>query len=236
MTIWNNGVNRSRTHTIPININIGENSRVRWSFYPVDTAILFVHGFASGATKAWQRFPDLLPENLDYANTDIIFLGYESIYRTAESNASLLFDAIDTLSRRPTSLFEESVGPNLCYRTLDIRYKSILLVCHSLGAIIGRLALLEAWRREVEWLDRVKMIYFAPAHMGIYSLPLIGPIKRAMTIWGMFKRGAGRSNVSILEDLSKDSPFIVKLQEDVKKYNKITKKLIPNTAKSRTCP
>ncbi|MFN7932962.1 MAG: hypothetical protein U0R19_06515 [Bryobacteraceae bacterium] len=59
-----------------------------------------------------------------------------------------------------------AVLPDGLQRPGKFRYQSVLVVAHSLGAVITKQALVFAYRQKMPWLRMVRMALFAPAHMG----------------------------------------------------------------------
>ena len=68
------------------------------------------------------------------------------------------------------------------------RYSRVVVVAHSLGAVVARLALLRAHRRSASWLSAVSFVLFSPAHLGADILQLasqsfLGPLVVPVAKW-----------------------------------------------------
>jgi len=154
--------------------------------------ILFVHGLGGNPIKTWGIFPDLLNSDNDI-NSD-----YE-------------IDHFDY----PTSLFRFPFGPILP-KIQDIadglkskinnnyaNYEEIMLVCHSLGGLIGKKYVLE----EIKSNNRLrisKILLFATPNNGA-MLASIG----SFLTWSHYQ----------IHQLKKKSDFVELLNEDWYKYN-----------------
>jgi len=147
----------------------------------VPVAIVFVHGWGGGARKTWEQFPQVLEEIPESGGVDAYFLDYRSRGDTAMWSASVLQMFIADLVRDPIAAF---VNPSLptgqAHRTARA-YDHILIVAHSMGAVITRRALLDlrnplrpSGAFDDEQLSRIRLLFFAPAHSGADVAALIG--------------------------------------------------------------
>lgn len=147
--------------------NTARPSYVMWSVKPATTAIFFVHGFGGSAVGTWRMFDSLTPQYGQFEAADLFFLGYRSIRRQTYLSAKNLFVSCDDLIRTPAKYMNPSIyHADRLGRANDHQYSQIVFVAHSLGAVVTRQLLLIAQEKRVAWLDRVRMILFAPAHKG----------------------------------------------------------------------
>jgi hypothetical protein len=89
-------------------------------------------------------------------------------------------------------------------------------VAHSLGAIVGRFALLEAYRAGASWVKNTELVLFAPAHCGAKIGPLVC---EALSIFKIFKpiHAVISHKYQVLRDLEPDSPALKQLANESKK-------------------
>ena len=159
-------------HFRALNLPVGRNSFVKWAKQPAGQAIVFVNGFGGSPQKTWPDFPDLLAERSECAESDLIFYGYHSFKARVAASANEFSSFMQTLCARPAVLINETLRPEL-RRPSTFQYSSVIIVAHSLGAVIARQALLdldEGPRKK--WLDKLSLVLFAPAHMGADLVPL----------------------------------------------------------------
>lgn len=131
----------------------GENSVLFLSSQPADLGIVFIHGFGGNATSTWRGFEDL---SSTLKGWDVFFYGYSSWAGQANSHAEEFRLFLSGIFQRPEVTHSE----------LKRRYRHILIVAHSLGAIVTRRALLNAGLLKEHYLNRVSFVLFAPAHRG----------------------------------------------------------------------
>lgn len=171
----NSNLPTARTHFLPRDLKIGEpfkGSKGIMAFSPNGTLYLFVHGFNGSATSTWNMFPELLMNDPLFANSDLVFLQYESLKTQARANAGRLYILLQKLASNPVEMINESL-PRKYPRENSFRFKKISLVGHSLGAVLCRQALLDAYKNEESWGSTTDLILFAPAHMGSHLNALL---------------------------------------------------------------
>lgn len=198
------------SHTPPIFIKYGKNSSAFLTLDNPTNLVVFVHGFSGSATGTWNEFPSIIRNNNDFINSDVIFYGYESLKGQANNNAVKFYNFLKSVV--------ENSSNNLGFTRENIdkefKYEKIIIVAHSLGAIIVRRGLLNAKSENKNWLDKCKMVLFAPAHRGarvqkiLASLPVVGQIIT----------GLGYLAKPILDDLRPDSQTILNLIADSQNY------------------
>ena len=154
-----------------------QETKAFWSHEPIGTLILFVHGWSGGAMTTWEEFTDLRPDN--WNGCDLIFFGYESREPQAQTNADFLRFFLKDFFSNPSEMINETIShltetcPKL-KRSSEFQYTQVIIVAHSLGAVISRRALLDSYleledslkKSKNSWLFRTKLILFAPAHNG----------------------------------------------------------------------
>lgn len=77
-----------QTHSLPCDIEksglkLRPESSALWANKRPENLIVFVHGYSGRAVETWGSFRDLIPDNQQFASSDIMFLGYESFTRSA---------------------------------------------------------------------------------------------------------------------------------------------------------
>jgi hypothetical protein len=160
-------------------------------------------------------FPLLIAEDNAFAKSDILFYGYESLRTQARLNALRLHTALDTLGTKANDLIRRSL-PFETKRDEPFSYERIVLVAHSLGAVIARQAVLDAYKNNDAWADRVELILFSPAHMGSHLRNLLKE-----TIYkflpSVFIGPIIEYRYQVLKDLEPRSDFLMTLREATQK-------------------
>jgi len=101
-------------------------------------------------------------DDSDYALDDLVFYGYESRRQSANASAGLLYKRCNELLARPDR-YQTALGDQ---RRHDFCYERVIIIAHSLGAPVVRTMLLRAQKDGAEWLDKVALVFFAPATAG----------------------------------------------------------------------
>ncbi|MEW5918828.1 MAG: hypothetical protein AB1762_20670, partial [Gemmatimonadota bacterium] len=97
-----------------------------------------------------------------------------------------------------------------------------LIICaHSLGAVVSRIALLEAGSRTPPspWLKRIRLVLFAPAHLGASIIPLVSVALSAVTIGplsGQLIEPMLKARFAVLIDLEPSSRTLKLLEQRTK--------------------
>lgn len=195
------------SHTPPISLSYGKNTSAFLTLGNPEKLVVFIHGFNGTASGTWGDFPELIRSNNHFANSDVIFYGYDSLKGQANISASLFYDFLNqVLENSPNDLSFERHNIND-----NLRYSKVLIVAHSLGAIVTRRALLNANIDGKQWLSICQMVLFAPAHLGalIPSLLLecLQGISQLVVAFGFLK-------IPVLNDLKIGSPTIEALIKD----------------------
>ena len=146
----------------------GVATNAHWAVAQPLNVLVFVHGFFGHAVNTWTSFPEMLLADARMAGTDIVFYGYDGKFRQAGNSALELLNFLRKLAEQPWTLSSSGIGRS----RKDPGYVRIVIAAHSLGAVITRRALLDASRAGALWLDRVRVVLFAPAHNGAYAAVL----------------------------------------------------------------
>jgi|ERR1700674_1722083 len=157
-----------QAHSFPVPLGVGKKSSARLAIEPTGRAVVFVHGFGGHATGTWDRFSELLPAEASCSGHDLFFYGYESLKQPAVQSAAELREWLSGLLTQPMDTLIQSLTPGSPGQRGSSRYERVIIAAHSLGAVVVRRALLDLARDEtlLEPLGRVRLVLFAPAHMG----------------------------------------------------------------------
>jgi hypothetical protein len=164
----------------------------------------------------------LLPESPTIATADIVFYGYDGLYTQANSSGISFFDFLFEFLAAPENLINGTL-PSSSKSRLSFQYTNIIIVAHSLGAVVTRRALLHANHKAkteaaLPWLDTIKMVFFAPAHSGAYAA---GVAQSFLSSQGWFLGNVLGHFIQykspLLTDLTPESPSIKDLIQDTTK-------------------
>jgi pimeloyl-ACP methyl ester carboxylesterase len=155
-------------------------SRVLLCRQPATTAIVFVHGWGGGAHTTWEAFPHAVRFSPETATADAFLLAYASRKFSVATYSSHLRTFFHDLLHAPAKeILDGSLPRDAERRPAKFTYKQVILVAHSMGAVISRRALLDLDERPPRdgGLDdndrkKIRLLLFAPAHKGS-TLPLL---------------------------------------------------------------
>lgn len=202
------------TAHVEAGLHVGPKSKAFWSVQPGGAVLIFVHGFGGGATSTWLEFPFLLQREPAAAPFDLIFYGYDGLQTRATNSARDLERFLDRLVTSPAALANQGLIADL-QRPLGFAYQRVVVVAHSLGAVVSRQALLDAYLNQRPWAPRVSLILFAPAHLGSNLLKLAGDF---LTGLSLPLAGAStallKAKLRVLQDLEPNSAMLEKLLAD----------------------
>jgi pimeloyl-ACP methyl ester carboxylesterase len=201
---------------------------------PAQTAIVFVHGFAGSPTGTWLDFHGLTEEYAEdypwWKNATLFFYAYNSTGRAIHVNAARLRSFLDAILISPAAEGHEARLAERKSAEGAWKYKKLLLVGHSEGAVVIRRMILdkmEALERRgrqqaeegtqlVRWVDEnavgdlileSHVLLFAPACAGTNFSGVLG-----------FAHGVSRffsaiaSAFLVRNELLKGSPILEGLQ------------------------
>ena len=201
-------------------LNVGRGSIAYWSLHPRNTAIIFVHGFGGKATGTWLEFPGMLQLEPLARNVDLIFFGYDGLRTRATNTAVMLEQFLNRLFTNANSVVNGTL-PHEWHRKAGFTYERIVLVAHSLGAVVTRQALLDAHLRNRPWGQKTRMVLFAPAHCGSNLLRLVSSAAAGISIElpgfsvnGETAASALKIKLRVLQDLDEDCQTLRKLLDD----------------------
>src|SRR5688500_13432064 len=145
-----------------------------WAVNPNRTLLVFVHGFGGSATGTWVAFPELLDVSSKARHCDCVFYGYDGFRTRAYVSALKLLAFLDRLCTDTANTINATLPSVAPKRAADFAYDKIIIVAHSLGAIVSRQALVSAHKSGAAWAAKVDLVFFAPAHSGADLLLLAG--------------------------------------------------------------
>src|SRR5690348_8183696 len=127
-----------------------------------DCLVIFVHGYNGEAIDTWNKFPEMLRKNESFTRADLLFYGYPSLKYHASDHAGMFLNFLDTEMGHNAS--RSNLRRCAAEKKLPSReYKKIIILAHSLGAVVIREALLRA--KDKSWIDKVSIGLYAPAHI-----------------------------------------------------------------------
>jgi alpha-beta hydrolase superfamily lysophospholipase len=180
-------------------------------------ALVLVHGWGGAARSTWERFPQFIDDLPVAATIDAFFLDYRSTTHTVAWCAGMLREFLGDLATAPTASFiNGSLPAGALPRDTAARYARVVVVAHSMGAVISRRALLDLGIGD-DALRRFSLLYFAPAHAGADVAQLIGSGLGLDGIPGARLVGAAaRAWLRSLGDLEPRSDALLKLAADTR--------------------
>jgi pimeloyl-ACP methyl ester carboxylesterase len=197
-------------HFLPEPIKSGRDSIAFHARNPKGRLIVFVHGFGGSATGTWNQMHEMLPLRPESDGWDIVFYGYPSLRAQALNSANLLRQFISNFTE--ARFRKRNKTPAALTVQVATKYNQIIIVAHSLGALITRQAVLDAYREKLPWLSATRLILFGPAHRGA-SLAALG--KELLSIggaWGALAAIVFKLGAPVLKDLEPVSTFVKELQ------------------------
>ena len=196
-------------HYSPTPLSYGEKTVSFCSFASPKDLMIFIHGFNGDATETWKEFPELLTTHQKFQYTDIAFFGYDSLKGQAGNLRIKFFKAVDALSK-PYSI-QEYPQRDL---PVNFTYERIIIVAHSLGAVVTRMMLLYAKQKQVSWLCNCNLIFYAPAHWGS-RIP--ENFKECFFGVSVLLQAFAVTKYPIIKDLTEGSLVLTNLKTDIDK-------------------
>ena len=180
---------------------------------PGRKAVVFVHGYGGSAIKTWSDFHLLASAEAPCRRHDLFFYGYDGLRSELVASAGFFRDFLGTLLMNGTDLVNGSL-PAQARRPPDFAYDEVVVVAHSLGAVIARWALLSAREAGMTWMPKTKLVFFAPAHMGARVVDLAVQAVGGFSFLGLFAKSA-QFQSPLIDQLSDDSKELTRLREKV---------------------
>jgi predicted alpha/beta-fold hydrolase len=203
----------TQSHWAGRSIPFGRKSTAFWAIKPDRKLLLFVHGFCGKALKTWDSFATLIQHHSKYAGYDVIFYGYDGFRIQASLSAARLHDFLNRFVTHPAQVINSTIAPSE-HRSAQFGYDQIVLVGHSLGAIVVRRAVLDAYARARPWVSKAKMMFFAPAHSGANVVELASQALIGIPYVGHVLGPAIKYRGTVLQDLEPSSPMLTRLLAD----------------------
>ena len=211
---------------------------------PVDrtTAVVFVHGLLGNSVSTWWRFQTLVDEDEEsrdfWRGCDLYFYHYNSFGHHVSEQSEQFRGFLRLLFPRPSlENFELAVLPEIREilapgvpveePTLPERYRSLLLVGHSLGGVVIRQALVDfatTWTIRSDdhiWTEpylKASVRLFSPAIRGFQPSGVRGFLYHYAATKPI--AGAIFSSLLSLQELNKDSRRLADLQRDTERFAK----------------
>lgn len=192
-----------------------------WNVVPPRSLVVLVHGWGGDKLETWA------PTNifLQHSNTslgphDFLFYSYDSRDQPAAHSATNFLHFMTAFVEDPNKVINASAGIGIRNGKTD--YTSITFVCHSLGAVIVRRALLDLATRATtrpDWLDRAQLLLFAPAHKGASAPAALKAILSTISSrFGNLVGTAIDTKWKSLVDLTPGSSFLSTLEEESNRH------------------
>ncbi|MEY2506318.1 MAG: hypothetical protein QOH01_647 [Verrucomicrobiota bacterium] len=187
---------------------------VLFAFEPERKAVLFIHGFSGGGISTWSKFNSLLPRLLKASQRDLYFYGYDGLRASLIGSANLFRQFLERLFAGGAGFINPHL-PESCLRPAEFGYDELVIVAHSLGAVIARRALLDATRGGQLWPKKTRLILYAPAHTGANVVKLALATCSTFTFSWLLAAFA-RFQSPLIDQLNSDpkSKLLVQLLDD----------------------
>jgi hypothetical protein len=154
---------------------------------------------------------------------DLLFYGYESLRSQVDYMATEFTQFLEQFLAAPARWINPMVThiepwyPG-CVRPAEFKYRRVVIVAHSLGAVVARRALLniDSSHRPPSWLTGTRLVLFAPAHKGAYISKLVFAALTGVTL-GLPISSLAKLYFKSLEGLEKGSDELKALETDTLK-------------------
>jgi len=179
---------------------------------PAEKAIIFVHGFAGRALQTWTLFPEMLQGEPKTAGYDLIFFEYDSFSTQLGNIVSRLKTFLSEIMTNASPTINRGLArPD--HRPPGFAYKNIVIVAHSLGAVVTRRTLLDYQGNQTTWVPHTEFMLFAPADRGAFGTALVAEALEGVPFGTVF--GAGIKGLfPALDALERESEDLKNLRDD----------------------
>jgi hypothetical protein len=143
---------------------------------------------------------------------DLIFYEYDSLGQQLGDMAFPLMGFLRTLCTDASRIVNRGLSPAE-HRPPAFAYKQLLIVGHSLGAVVIRRALLNAHGNKEAWVSQSRFILFAPADCGAFSAPLVSEALSGVPV-GSIGAAALKQTFPVLVALEPGSDDLEHLLDD----------------------
>jgi hypothetical protein len=185
-----------------------ERSKVILTRNKPDTLVIFVHGFRGDALETWQDFDQLVITNPRFRHADFVFFGYDAYLSNVLAGASFLYNLLNDLEEKNRAAIAGVANPEIA--GVQCEYKRIILVAHSLGAVVCRWAIVRAVEEGKNWRSRLRLLLFAPAHTGSELAHLATSAAGGFAWMSLFVQ-AVKANVPLVRELDPASRILTEL-------------------------
>jgi pimeloyl-ACP methyl ester carboxylesterase len=179
---------------------------------PNRKAVLFIHGFSGDAINTWSDFHELLPACPKCNGRDLFFYGYDGLRAQMHASAAIFRAFLDRLFGETKAFLTDNL-PHSAQRGDGFGYDELIIVAHSLGAVISRRALLDATKLKSDWVAKTKLVLYAPAHKGAKVADLALEVASSFTFLKLFGIGA-RFESPLIDELKPKSLALEKLLQE----------------------
>jgi pimeloyl-ACP methyl ester carboxylesterase len=177
---------------------------------PNRNIIVFVHGYGGDPVSTWADFDRLSRIQLQLRGYDFLFYDYDGLRSELRASVSLFYDFLVWLFASPVVAINNCL-PRESERPASFGYDNVILVCHSLGAVVARLALLRATQEGKTWVSNVRLVLFAPAHKGARVVELALEVSTNFSFLRLFARGV-RFESPLIDQLRQESKELTELE------------------------
>lgn len=189
--------------------------QVLFATVPDRRAVLFIHGFTGDAIDSWSRFHELLPECPKCAGRDLFFYGYDGLRAEMNGSATIFRTFLDRLFGTTRQFLRDNLPPSV-KRPDTFEYDELVIVAHSLGAVVARRALVDATKKKSDWVTKTKLVLYAPAHKGANVAELALEASSPFRFLKLFSAFA-RFTSPLIDQLRPNSHALTNLLADTEK-------------------
>lgn len=169
-----------------------------------------MHGYGGNPISTWSDFDRLSIGRSEVRGHDLLFYEYDGLEGELEASANLFHAFMTWMFDSPAAAINKCL-PKEFQRPYDFEYDEVVLVCHSLGAVIARMAMLRATKEGCPWPPKIRLLLFAPAHKGARAVELALEVTSPIWFLSLFV-GVKRFKSPLIDQLKKGSPELVDLE------------------------